>query len=242
MSTGTVVGAGFGGLLGSHVGIAALGGAISGTLPIAIVGGIIGSLLGRSWSSVPPGMEHLTADERLAEYRRLARKLDEHKQGAAAPTLGVKQPNSCAEYDAAVLVEQEVSNLYALVDGVRSPCSGMEIRFLKIVRGEAKPCSPLERNWLKLIAVREAHIAAPSVLPPIVNLAQRNAELEALVKQAAADLAQHKKWLEGCHTTIRQLQGEIAAAKIEVIRAATQYDDDECHACGKPLAFCACAR
>jgi len=63
----TLAGAGIGGLLGSHIGIAVAGTAFSGMLPVAILGAAVAGIFGRS-SASPEQQEAIRTT--LLKYRR----------------------------------------------------------------------------------------------------------------------------------------------------------------------------
>lgn len=57
------------------------------------------------------------------------------------------------------LSDQDIEDILRLVVGARQPATGMEVHFLRGMRGEAKPLSAVEWRWYELC--RTQAFAAP---------------------------------------------------------------------------------
>lgn len=129
----------------------------------------------------------------------------------------------------------------ALSDGVISPSTPDQERFLRVHRGEETPGTPFEVAWVKLLAVRHAHAHAPAALRPALTpnqLDQLFIQLEAVRAEALAAqreyafrrldvMAAVQPQLDAIDTDmtprLKQLAERLAAAELAVKQAVLTF-------------------
>lgn len=71
-----------------------------------------------------------------------------------------------------MLTEEEIDRVKLLTRGAVLPKPGMEMHFLRVIRGEAIPCSPKEREWFEVaLELQEGwRVRSYETVRPLLNL------------------------------------------------------------------------